>query len=78
VEDEDKVSEIEMHYENIGAPEGKFPHKPLNSDYLSLTLKVSRLKTHVLKSDGQLKKEKHRTEPGRPRSKGWNLKALKE
>ena len=62
VADDDKVSEIKMHYENIGAPDKvKFNRNVsdmLYFDYLSLGLKVARLKTHALKLDGQLKHEK--------------------
>jgi chromosome segregation ATPase len=62
VADEDKVSEIKLHYENIGAPDKVKFHRNasdmLYSDYLSLSLRVSRLTTHALKLDGQLKQEK--------------------
>jgi hypothetical protein len=62
IEDDDKVSEIKMHYENIGAPDKVKFHTNasdmLYSDYLRLSLKVSRLTTHALKLDGQLKQEK--------------------
>jgi cell division protein FtsB len=51
-----------MHYENIGAPDKVKFHRNtsdmLYSYYLSLSLKVSRLTTHALKLDGQLKQEK--------------------
>ena len=61
VVDEDKVSKIKLHYENIGAPDKVKFHKNasdmLYSDCLSLSLRVSRLKTDALKLDGQLKKE---------------------
>jgi hypothetical protein len=62
VADDDKVSEIKMHYENIGAPDkvkfhGNFSDM-LFLDYLRLGLKVARLTTHALKLDGQLKQEK--------------------
>ena len=59
IEDDDKVYEIKMHYENIGAPDKVKFHRNasvmLYSDYLSLSLKVSILTTHALKLDGQLK-----------------------
>jgi hypothetical protein len=59
IEDDDKVSEIKMHYENIGAPDKVKFHSNVSdmlySDYLSLSLKVSRLTTYELKLDGQLK-----------------------
>jgi hypothetical protein len=59
IEDDDKVSKIKMHYENIGAPDKVTFHRNasdmLYSNYLSLTLKVSRLTTHALKLDGKLK-----------------------
>jgi hypothetical protein len=62
VVDDDKVSEIKMHYENIGAPHKVKFHRNvrdmLYSDYLSLGLKVARFTTHALKLDGQLKQEK--------------------
>jgi hypothetical protein len=62
VEDEDKVSEIKMHYENIGAPDKVKFHRNasdmLYSYYLSLSLRVSILTTHEIKLHGQLKKEK--------------------
>jgi hypothetical protein len=62
IEDDDKVSEIKMHYENIGTPDKVKFHKNssdmLYSDYLMLSLKVSRLKTLALKIDGKLKQEK--------------------
>jgi hypothetical protein len=59
VVDDDKVSEIKMHYENIGAPDKVKFHRNVSdmlySDYLSLGLRVARLTTHALKLDGQLK-----------------------
>jgi hypothetical protein len=62
VENEDKVSEIKLHYENIGALDKvKFQKNAsdmLYSDYPSLSLMVSILTTHALKLDGQLKQEK--------------------
>ena len=62
VVDDDKVYEIKMHYENIGAPDKvKFNRNVsdmLYFDYLSLGLKVAILKTHALKLDGKLKQEK--------------------
>ena len=62
MEDEDKVSEIKPHHENISAPDKVKFHRNtsdmLYSDYPSLSLRVSRLTTHALKLDGQLKQEK--------------------
>jgi hypothetical protein len=62
VVDEDKVSEIKMHYENISASDKVKFHRNTNdmlySDYLILSLRVSRLTTHTLKLEGQLRKEK--------------------
>jgi hypothetical protein len=59
VVDDDKVSEIKMHYENIGALDKVKFHRNVNdmlySDYLSLGLRVARLTTHALKLDGKLK-----------------------
>jgi hypothetical protein len=72
IADDDKVSEIKMHYENIGAPNKVKFHRNasdmLYSDYLSLSLRVSRLTTHALKLDGQLKQEKES-------SKAWQTQA---
>jgi hypothetical protein len=62
VADDDKVFEIKVHYESIGAPDKVNFHRNVNdmlySNYLSLGLRISRLKTHALKLDGQLKQEK--------------------
>jgi hypothetical protein len=62
VADEDKVSEVKLHYENISAPDKVKFHRNtsdmLYSDYLSLSLKISRLKTHALKLEGKLRQEK--------------------
>jgi hypothetical protein len=62
IKDDDKVSEIKMHYENIDAPNKLKFHRNasdmLYSDYLRLSLKVSILTTHALKLDGKLKQEK--------------------
>jgi len=59
VDDDDKVSKIKMHYENIGSPDKVRFHRNvidmLYSDYQILGLRVARLKTHALKLDGQLK-----------------------
>ena len=59
VEDEDKVFEIKLHYENIGALDKvKFQKNAsdmLYSDYLSLSMEVSILATHAIKLDEQLK-----------------------
>jgi hypothetical protein len=60
--DDDKVSEIKMNYENIGAPDKVKFHRNVSDmlylDYLSLGLRVTKLTTHALKLDGQLKQEK--------------------
>jgi hypothetical protein len=62
VVDDDKVSEIKMHYENIVAPDKVKFHRNVSdmlySDYLSLALKVARLTTYTSKLDGELKQEK--------------------
>jgi hypothetical protein len=62
VADEDKVSEVKLHYENISAPDKVKFHRNtsdmLYSDYLGLSLKISRLTTHALKLEGQLRQEK--------------------
>jgi hypothetical protein len=62
VDDDDKVSKIKMHYENIGAPDKVKFHMNVSDmlyfDYLSLGLRVARLTMHALKLDGQLKQEK--------------------
>jgi hypothetical protein len=62
VVDDDKVFEIKMNYENISAPNKVKFHRNfsdmLYSDYLSFGLRVTRLITHALKLDGQLKQEK--------------------
>ena len=62
VADNDKVSEFKVDYENIGALEKMKFHINVNdmmyADYIKSALKVSRLTTHVLKLDGQLKQEK--------------------
>jgi hypothetical protein len=62
VADNDKVSEIKMHYENIAAPDKVKFHRNVSdmlySDYQSLVLKVARLTTYASKLDGQLKQEK--------------------
>jgi FtsZ-binding cell division protein ZapB len=62
VVDDDKVSEIKMHYENIVSPDKVKFHRNVSdmlySDYLSLALKVARLTTYASKLDGQLKQEK--------------------
>jgi hypothetical protein len=59
VEDEDKVSKIKLHYENIGSPDKVKLHKNasdmLYANYLSLSLRVLKLKSHALKLVGQLK-----------------------
>jgi hypothetical protein len=56
VVDEDKVSEIKLHYENISAPDKVKFHRNtsdmLYSNYLSLSLMVARLKNHTLKLEG--------------------------
>ena len=62
VADEDKVFEVKMHYENISAPDKVKFHinnsDMLYSDYLGLSLRFSRLATHALKLEGQLRQEK--------------------
>jgi hypothetical protein len=62
VADEDKVSEIKLHYENINAPNKVKFHKNtsdmLYPYYLSLSLRDSRLTTHTLKLEGKLRQEK--------------------
>jgi hypothetical protein len=62
VEDEDKVSEIKLHYENISAPDKVKFHRNtsdmLYSDYLSLSLRVSRMKTHTLKLEWTIEDKK--------------------
>jgi hypothetical protein len=62
IADDDKVSEVKLHYENISAPKKVKFHRNtsdmLYSDYLGLSLKVPRLKTHALKLEGQLRQEK--------------------
>jgi predicted metalloprotease with PDZ domain len=59
VDDDDKVSEIKMHYENISAPDKVKFHRNVSymlySDYLSLCMRVAILTTHALNLDGQLK-----------------------
>jgi len=62
IADEDKVSEVKLHYENISAPDKVKFHKNISDmlylDYQGLSLKVSRLTTHALKLEGQLRQEK--------------------
>jgi hypothetical protein len=62
VADDDKVSEIKMHYENIVAPNKEKFHRNVSDmlyyDYLSLTLKVAILTTYASKLDAKLKQEK--------------------
>ena len=57
--DDDKVSEVKMHYENIGALDKVKFHRNASDmlylDYLSLSLRFSILTTHALNLDGQLK-----------------------
>jgi UPF0288 family protein (methanogenesis marker protein 3) len=59
VVDEDKVSEVKLHYENISAPDKVKFHRNTNnmlySNYLVLSLNISRLTAHVLKLEGQLR-----------------------
>jgi hypothetical protein len=59
IADDEKVSEIKMHYESIGAPDKVKFHRNVSDmlylDYLNLGLRVSRLTTHATKLDGQLK-----------------------
>jgi hypothetical protein len=62
VADEDKVSEIKIRYDNISAPDKVKFHKHtsdmLYSDYLSLSLKNSKLSSYAMKLEGQLRQEK--------------------
>jgi hypothetical protein len=62
VADEDKVSEIKIKYDNISAPDKVKFHKHtsdmLYSDYLSLSLKNSKLSSYAMKLEGQLRQEK--------------------
>jgi hypothetical protein len=62
MEDEDNVSEIKFHYENISASNKVKFHRntsdTLYIDYPSPSLRVSRMKTHTLKLEGQLRQEK--------------------
>jgi hypothetical protein len=68
VADDDKVSEIKMNYENIGAPDKVKFHRNVNDmlyfDYLSLGPRVTILATHALKLYGQLKQ-------GKESNKAW-------
>jgi hypothetical protein len=56
IADDDKVSEIKIHYENIGAPNKVKFHRNVSDmlylDYLSLSLRFSRLTIHAFKFDG--------------------------
>jgi hypothetical protein len=58
---EDKVSEIKIRYDNISAPDKVKFHKNtsdmLCSDYLSLSLKNSKLSSYAMKLEGQLRQE---------------------
>jgi hypothetical protein len=62
VADEDKVSEINIRYDNISAPYKVKFHKNTSdmmySDYLSLSLKNSKLSSYAMKLEGQLRQEK--------------------
>jgi hypothetical protein len=62
VANEDKVSKINMRYDNISALDKVKFHKHtsnmLYSDYLSLSLKNSKLPSYVMKLEGQLRQEK--------------------
>jgi hypothetical protein len=62
VADEDKVSEVKLHYENISSLDKVKFHRNtsdmLYSGYLGLSLKNSRMKNHALKLEGQLRQEK--------------------
>jgi hypothetical protein len=53
------VSEVKLHYENISAPDKVKFHRNtsdmLYSDYLGLSLNISRLTNHALKLEGQLR-----------------------
>ena len=56
---EDKVSEVKLHYENISAPDKVKFHRNLSdmlySDYLGMSLKISRMTTHALNLEVQLR-----------------------
>jgi hypothetical protein len=62
VADEDKVSEIKIRYDNISAPDKVKFHRNtsdmLYSDYLSLSLKNSKLSSYAMKLEGKLRQEK--------------------
>jgi hypothetical protein len=62
VADEDKVSEIKLNYENIGAPDKVKFHRNtsdmLYSDYLGLSLKNLKLSTYAIRLEGQLRQKK--------------------
>jgi hypothetical protein len=59
VVDEEKVFEIKIRYDNISAPEKVKFHKNTNdmlySDYLSLSLKNSKMSSYAMKLEGQYK-----------------------
>jgi hypothetical protein len=65
VADEDKVSEINLKYENISAPDKVKIHKNISdmlySDYLGLSLKNSKMLTYEIKVEGKLRQEKSST-----------------
>jgi hypothetical protein len=65
----DKVSKIKIRYDNISAPDKVKLHKNtsdmLYSDYLSLSLKNSKMPSYAMKLEGQLRQEK-------TYSKAWN------
>jgi hypothetical protein len=62
VAEEDKVSEIKIKYHDISTPDKVKFHKKTNDlvyyDYLSLSLKNSKMTSLVAKSEGQLGQEK--------------------
>jgi hypothetical protein len=57
--DEDKVSKIKIRYENTNAPDKVKFHKNtsdmLYSDYVSLSLKNSKLSSYAMKLEGKLR-----------------------
>jgi polyhydroxyalkanoate synthesis regulator phasin len=62
VADEDKVSEIKIIYDNISAPDKVKFHKHISDmlyyDYLSLSMKNSKISSYAMKLEGQLRQEK--------------------
>jgi hypothetical protein len=62
VADEDKVSDIKIRYDNISSPDKVKFHKNTSDmlyfDYLSLSLKNSKLSSYAMKLEGWLRQEK--------------------